>query len=294
MLPVETSIFFNHWSNVGQWFFSSAAQKFHCAERNWGVGIFRSTAMLKRMVSRRKLRFEHLEGRAMMAGNVSAIFDNTAGGPLELTGDNAANNIAITQVGQNSFRVRGIGTKLVVDTPDGVKTVNSFTFQNVSDVTLTMNGGNDVVGFANARINGTLTVDMGSGNDVLTLTNVHELVATEPEGLASISLGTGNDVAVIVNFTSNADIAIDAGDGRDTVVLTRVVAGSVDSGNSLAVEMGPGDRDTLTVTFSRADFAQYTDNGGTNGLLVHLLNNIGDETASGFRTVVGGRLLEPV
>jgi hypothetical protein len=250
--------------------------------------------MLKRTVSQRKLRFEHLEGRAMMAGNVSAIFDNTAGGPLELTGDDAANNIAIKQVGENSFRVTGIGTKLVVDTPDGIKTVNSFTFQNVSDVTLTMNGGNDVVGFANARINGTLTVDMGSGNDVLTLTNVHENVAVEAEGLASISLGTGNDVAVIINFTSNADIAIDAGDGRDTVVLTRVVAGSVNSGNALTVEMGPGDRDTLAVTFSRADVASFNDTGGTNGTLVRLLNNFGEESGDGFRTVIGRPLLAPV
>jgi hypothetical protein len=157
-----------------------------------------------------------------------------------------------------------------------------------------MNDGNDVVGFANARINGTLTVDMGSGNDVLTLTNVHELVATEPEGLASISLGTGNDVAVIFNFTSNADIAIDAGDGRDTVVLTHVVAGSVDSGNALSVEMGPGDRDTLVVTFSHADIASFTDTGGTNGTLVHLLNNFGEESGDGFRTVIGRPLLAPV
>jgi len=246
------------------------------------------------MVSRRKLRFEHLEGRAMMAGNVSAIFDNTAGGPLELTGDDAANHIAITQLGENRFRVSGVNTKLVIDTPSGTKTVNSFVFENVSDVSLTMNGGNDFVGIANTTINGTLTVDMGEGNDTLTILNVHENLPTETEGLASISLGSGNDVAVIVGLHSTADILIDAGDGRDTVNLTRVVAGTVGSGNVLAGEMGPGDRDTLVVTFSRADVAQYTDTGGTNGALIHLLNNFGDESAAGFRTVIGGRLLEPV
>src|SRR4051812_28028823 len=176
--------------------------------------------MVKRTVSQRKLRFEYLEDRAMLAGNVSAIFDNTVGGPLELTGDGAANKISISQVGENSFRVSGINTKLVIGTPGSTLRVNSFVFENVSDLTLNMNGGNDFVGIANTTINGFLTIDMGEGNDVLTMFNVHEIVPTETTGLASITLGSGNDVAVLVHVSSTADISIDAGDGRDSVTLT--------------------------------------------------------------------------
>ncbi len=219
----------------------------------------------------RRLGFESLEGRAMLAGNVSTVFDNSVGGFLELTGDGSANHVAIRQVSANTFVVTGIGTKINVNGQN----FNSFTFHNVTDVSIDLMGGNDTLAMANMTINGTLTIDMGSGNDVLSMVNVRENTL-QSDGLASITLGSGNDVAALVNVSSSADISIDAGDGRDAVALNHVVAGTVGSDNTLSVEMGPGDFDSLAIVFSSADFGNFSDTGGTNGIIVGVKNSFGN------------------
>jgi len=231
--------------------------------------------MRRQQLSHRRLRFEQLEGRAMLAGNVSTAFDNTVGGALVLTGDGSANHLVVRQLGANSFQVQGIGTKVNVN---GLN-FNSFTFQNVTDVTFDLMGGNDTLLMSNMTINGTLAIDMGGGSDVLTIINVREN-AGAPTDLASITLGTGNDVATMVNFRSTADIMIDAGDGRDVVTLNLVVAGTVGSGNTLSVEMGPGNFDTLAVLFSSADIGTFSDTLGSNGIIVGVRNNFGNAGSS--------------
>jgi len=220
----------------------------------------------------------------MMAGNVSAIFNNTAGGPLVLTGDGNSNQLSITQTSENSFRVQGLGTRLRIATTSGTRTVDSFTFRNVTDVTFNMNGGNDVIAFANATINGTLTVDMGTGNDTLSMVNIRENVLLAPTGLASVNMGSGNDTLVMTNFSSNADIAITAGSGRDSVTLSRVRAGDNGTGSTLSVDMGSGDHDALAVVLSSADTALFTDSG-SNGVLSRVRNDFGTQTDTGFRVV---------
>jgi len=231
----------------------------------------------------RPLRFEPLEGRAMLAGNVSTVFDNTVGGALVLTGDASANHLAIRQVAPNSFFVQGIGTKINVNGQN----FNSFTFQNVTDVAVDLMGGNDSLAMANMTINGTLTIDMGDGSDVLSIVRVRE----NAEDLATITLGTGNDVAAFVNFSSTADIAIDAGDGRDAVALNHVVAGTVGSDNTLQVEMGPGNFDSLALAFCSADIGAFSDTGGTNGIIVGVGNHFGNAgstvTPGDFRWQIG-------
>jgi hypothetical protein len=235
----------------------------------------------------RRLRFERLEDRAMLAGNVSTAFDNTVGGALVLTGDNSANHLVIHQVAPNSFQVLGVGTNVNVNGQN----FNSFTFKNVTDVTIDLMGGNDSLVMYNMTVNGTLTIDMGAGNDVLSVVNVRENVATESAGLATITLGSGNDVATIVNFSSSADIAIDAGEGRDVVALNHVVAGTVGSGNTLSVEMGPGDFDSLAIAFCSADTGSFSDTGGSNGIIVGVLNHFGNAgstvTPGDFRFHIG-------
>ena len=77
-------------------------------------------------------------------------------------------------------------------------------------------GGNDTLAMANMTINGTLTIDMGSGNDVLSMVNVREnTFAVRWPGQHHAR--SGNDVAVLLCAASFADISIDAGDGRDAV-----------------------------------------------------------------------------
>jgi hypothetical protein len=256
----------------------------------------------------RQLRFEGLEPRAMLTGTVTAT---NSGGLLLITGDDANNAIAVHQTasggGAISVQVQGIATK--ISNLDTGTIGNSFTFDGVTDISIAMNGGCDMLTMSNTSIPNTLSIDMGDGNDLLTMTNVHEqLLGTSTGGLVvahaatirpaakphvdgdiSISLGSGNDVAVLNNVTSAGDINIDADDGIDVVTLVGVSAGMVGSGNTLTVDMGAGRAKVLTVISTTADFADFT-SGGSFGLLNfrHLRNHFspGGETDSGFSIVV--------
>src|SRR5215831_4475178 len=123
----------------------------------------------------RKLRFESLETRAMLTGTVTATAE---GGVLTLTGDNAGNVVIMRQTGTSTegginVLVQGAGTK--INNLDTGTTGNAFTFTGVTDISVDMGSGNDVLTFLNTTIPGSLTIDMEDGNDVLTMTNIHEL-----------------------------------------------------------------------------------------------------------------------
>ena len=255
----------------------------------------------------RKLRFEGLETCAMLTGTVTAT---NVGGVLTISGDDAANVIVVQGAAVNaglgvlSVQIQGFGTK--INNLDTGTTSNSATFTGVADIDVALNGGGDVMTMKNLNIPDTLSIDMGSGNDVLIMNNVHELLDTGPvtativhgntlrpalkphiSGDASITLGSGIDVAVLHNVTSAGDINIDAGDGIDVVTLIGVSAGTSGSGNTLSVDMGTGRSNVLTVISSTADFANFTSEGSF-GLLnfKHLGNHFGSETNSGFTVVV--------
>ena len=54
-----------------------------------------------------------------------------------------------------------------------------------------------------------------------------------------------------------------SGDGTDTVVLDRVNLQS----NVLFIDVGPGDKDSLTATNSTAGLGEFLDTNGTNGFI---------------------------
>jgi hypothetical protein len=149
---------------------------------------------------------------------------------------------------------------------------------------LTTDGGNDQLTLINTNIagQGDIAIGFGGGNDVLAMANV------KAENVA-VSLGGGNDVASFVNITAAAGgFALDAGSGRDVVVLNRVRSGASGSGGGIAVEMGPGSHDVLTVVVCSADMAAFADTSGTGGVLVwkHTGNHFGSEVDAGFQIVV--------
>src|SRR5438874_387391 len=111
-----------------------------------------------------KARFESLESRLALAGNVTAAL--FAGGLL-ITGDNSANAILVEQVDADSFRVTGLGTRVN----------GSFSPQQIDGVVtgigIDMLGGNDAVTLRNLTVPGEgLGIVLGSGNDTLVLTGV--------------------------------------------------------------------------------------------------------------------------
>jgi hypothetical protein len=266
----------------------------------------KQSLVLARKINRR-LRFEGLEARAMLTGTVTATAE---GGFLTITGDNAANSITVRQTtnpgdGTITIQIQGLGTK--INNLDTGGTSNSATFTGVTDISVAMNGGNDLLAMNNMTVPNTLSVDMGDGNDILTMSNVHEQLSggvtegvvhatavkaaakAHVDGDASITLGTGNDIAVLTNVTSAGDFMFDAGDGRDVVVLNKITAGTPGSANTLSVDMGTGGLDILTVSNSSADVATFSSEGSNSFLILkHLRNKFpaGGETDTGFRFVV--------
>ena len=78
------------------------------------------------------MRFECLEDRSLMAGNVAAA---VAGGVLALTGDNSSNYLVVHQTGTNQVQVQGIATSIT----SGGQTRSSFTFNGVTALNATLN-----------------------------------------------------------------------------------------------------------------------------------------------------------
>ncbi len=266
------------------------------AKRNWG--------------------FERLECRALLTGTVRAGLVTFPNDPeLIIAGDNADNHIVIHETrnfdGTINVKVDGIGTRISASYRTWAQLVahkssnysgTSFVFR-VKNIVINMGGGNDTLEIYKTNLPGSLDIYMGSGNDTLRMMNVH--FAEPPNGtvfsqwgsLPTIRLGGGDDLAMFNNVSSTTDLNIDGGMGNDTVKLNGVAAGSIGSGNTLSVDMGPGKSDRLRVFYSNADHAVFNDSG-TGGTLVksiHLIiptlaesndaNQFGDEIDSGFQTV---------
>jgi hypothetical protein len=170
-----------------------------------------------RKSDRSKLRFEALEGRLLLAAaplnNVNIRVDGTT---LMITGDNYANQIALTQSG-GVFQVEALdGTHLngnpiaggVYNVPNGRK--------GIKDVKIDLKGGDDQLTIGThdttpttwpaftTQIWGNLEINMGAGNDSL------GIASTQVVGNAKINTGAGVDVVGIVfcEFGKNLEVTM--------------------------------------------------------------------------------------
>ena len=129
-------------------------------------------------------------------------------------------------------------------------------------------------GGVNIRVQGLATrldnVDTGTSGSAFTFTGITNIAIDLSQG--------GNDHLTLINtnIAGQGDIAIGFG------------AGSPGSGGGIAVQMGPGSHDVLTVVICTADMAAFGDAGGTGGVLVwkHTGNHFGAEADAGFQIVV--------
>src|ERR1035438_7958764 len=102
-------------------------------------------ALQKKRRAGTRLRFEGLESRVMLDGNVTSHIDH---GRLELSGDALNNSIAITQAA-GVITVKGLATTTI----DGLKTEK---FSGITDLTVELKDGNDslaIGAFATAKFN---------------------------------------------------------------------------------------------------------------------------------------------
>jgi hypothetical protein len=177
----------------------------------------------------RRLTLECLECRALLAGNVSA---SQSGSTLFIRGDNAGNEIGITEVGDDTYLVAGVGT-----------TVNGAaerTFSGIRNINVDLRGGNDILGVADDFTGLDVAIGVIAEDEPADLTGIETTDLTGLDGTLIIQMGTGNDLvgltvdvggSVIVNTSSgadrvdvassevNGDLIINTQDGADSVTV---------------------------------------------------------------------------
>jgi hypothetical protein len=151
------------------------------------------------------LRFETLERRDMMAGNVTA---SVAGGDLVIKGDSASNGVVVTRVDATTYEVRGIMTGGSDTRINGV-TGNRVLLRGVTDdIRVNMYGGHDEINFYGSSAAlplvapDDLVVDMDAGNDKVGMDYV------KAGGDVEVMMGSGVDSFIGVGVTTGDDLFV--------------------------------------------------------------------------------------
>jgi hypothetical protein len=182
----------------------------------------------------RRLQFEALERRTVLAGNVTA---QVVAGALLVTGDDLANFVSVESAGVGKIAVRGFDTQI----NGQLNAVRIFT--NVTgDVTVRLRGGDDLARVTNLVAPANVLIDGGIGNDTLIAGRDQPLGDTRfgstPSGplylpkTLKIFGSDGNDAL----FQSDAHVdgagGINLGAGNDTLQMLRPAgsAANVDYG----------------------------------------------------------------
>jgi hypothetical protein len=226
-----------------------------------------------------KLRFETLERRTMLAGNVTVALH---GADLVISGDNDANHIAVTETrvlgvlgytitGQLKTHINGRSSWFV---PAGLVTGNtkidlasgsdSLVISKSGKVGVTFCGGLDIdFGYgATARaalkdvtVKGDLRIAASNADNAIAL-----LTCVTVGGDACINTGIGADVVCIDRCSIGHDLNLETNDGNDSAAIKRT-----NVGNDISIMMGCGD-DCLLFSNNSFTKATISGNSGTNKL----------------------------
>ena len=208
----------------------------------------------------RKLGFEGLEIRTLMAGDVTAA---VVSGVLEISGDGSNNSIQVKQSGAN-WKVQGLGT-----TVNGSNSAQSFS--GVTDIHIDLGEGNDFIAASKGTLSGDFVIDDLDGgrstielskmnanrlevntfdeNDVISITNCH--VDEDILIVAFASTDDGDDVITIANSSAGTLLDVGTGGGNDVVTLKSVTAS--DGVIVTASDSGASDIDAVTIVKSSSD-----------------------------------------
>ena len=185
----------------------------------------------------RSCRFESLENRNLLAGDVTASIRN---GDLIIKGDDLANGIQITAgTTAGTVKITGInagGTATNINgSSNGSVTLSGFN----GDIKIKLKGGDDSLSMTDLDVPGKLKIEAGEGNDSVTLDGV------TVDRKFKAKLSDGNDSLSITNTTVAGSTKIKGKDGEDEVTIE----GSTFS--KLRVSLGDDD-DTLDISGSEA------------------------------------------
>lgn len=241
--------------------------------------------------SKRRLSFESLEARTMLAGNVTAALDGI--GNLSLKGDSKNNVVTVAQASNGRWVVRGLlGTTIngksvqtyginggiKANLGNGNDAIAVLRGEIFGELSIATGNGNDAVAVVKVDV-GTLRVNTGAGNDV---TFVNSVVAgfalptalsstTSGFGNAYISTGAGMDMTLISNLEANST-CVNTGAGTDFTGLI-----NVQSTRLLSVKTGT-EFDALGVVRSSAGSAKFDGGDRAANLFAGSKNLFGSES----------------
>ena len=250
--------------------------------------------MRSRLSSGKRLVFERLEARTVLNGTVMVDSQTTAPGTLTLTGDNSSNVVVVHQIGRNAdgdpvIQVLGAGTKL--KDLDTNQTGFAFTFganpgDDITAINIELNGGNDVLTFHHTAVAGTINVDMGQGQNVLTMNSVHST-----SDAISIELGDGTNAVALVGVNAGGDFSLTAGNGTNAIALNTVSADTnTSTPDTFTVHLGAGRHNVVAMvkcTDGPGGGTLDISDDGADGVLSGVLNNFAhqsDVTTFRFRS----------
>lgn len=170
--------------------------------------------MTSRTRQKRRLNLESLEGRKMMAGDVSVALE---GQLLTVQGDNLSNQVVVSQNAAGTLTISGQNGTLI----NGVPSVR-FVNPQLNSMEIRMERGDDLVSLNGVRLANDLFADLGDGNDLLTTASA---VPITVGANATIEAGAGNDVVRLNGTTVREDLTIQGGLGT---LVTSLNAAAVD------------------------------------------------------------------
>ena len=189
--------------------------------------------MATRLLAPRRARFEPLEQKQLLAGDVLVSVSN---GGLMIEGDEAANQIAVTAGAEaGSFVITGLeGTNIrLVDNVTG-EPGDAMTELTVNDihrnVQIDLGAGDDVVSLGELNFRGNVSIETGEGMDRVLVGEVDSMAAVAGDasvglrGSLQINTGVDNDEVVVGNASVHGRLGVHTGEGDDSVVLGGMLA----------------------------------------------------------------------
>jgi hypothetical protein len=180
---------------------------------------------------KRHLGVENLEGRALLAGDVSVDVVN---GNLIIRGDEADNSISIAAGAEaGAYVVTGLATA------GGDTTINGgpetvFNASGVTgDIDVRLRDGDDTLAIGAINVADDLKISMGQGDDTVTLET-----GVSVAGELSIKTDGGDDSITATGVTVQESAHINAGTGNDTVSLTDLLVENVEDGEEDGESLG--------------------------------------------------------
>jgi len=192
-------------------------------------------------------RFEPLEKRALLAGNVMAT---VTGGELDITGDAAGNSVQVWQTGADTWKVQGIAT--TINGSHATYLATGVT----GNIEANLMAGNNFIKVFNGTVPGALGITAEGGNDTVQVTNVSTGLSTAADSTSLvINAGDGKNTVALSGVITSGQTQIISGNGTAVISLANVTvnAGSVSGSNF--VETGNG---TAAISFSHVSMTMGT------------------------------------